>query len=267
MHDTSVPWEPVFRDAHNKESIAGRCEMPVQKPNKAESVRNQWTKQRKGEAQRFHGDGSTATPNPSSASRSGGSHFAKPSASDGVSEAVPMATAGTHAKAVVSPQAHAVQAQPQVSAQPRPQGVRVKRPPAQMTPYSRYSDRYRNGSSQSASVVAEQSTHGVETVRSWLPYIIYGGVSVVASVLWCVLARTMTQGPLAPGSLAITLGLVVLCAIVGAGIALAVVIAKLTAADQGLSFVDAFAPAIGKTALMMALGVIVWIVSSAVVTL
>lgn len=259
--------------------------MPVQKPNKADSVRNQWTQQRAGEAQRPSHD----------APASGGSHFAAPAGGE-----VPLATsAGSHAKAASSASqapskpslanipslgetgsiakvsgASESAAEPQ-KAEPQKNEkssvARAKRPPAQATPYSRYNNRYRTGGTGGAASAlpvgmgAAASQEHPETLKAWLPFIIYGGVSVLASVAWCILARTLATGPLEPGDLPITLGLVVLCLIVLAGIALAVVVTKFTQDDTGLSFVDAFTPAIGKTALVMLIGIIVWVAASAVV--
>lgn len=254
--------------------------MPVQKPNKADSVRKQWTQQRTGEAQRSSHDVPAA----------GGSHFAAPAGGD-----IPLATsAGSHAKATSSAsQAPSkpslanipslgetgaiakVSAAPEPAVEPqkkeKPSAPRTKRPPAQAAPYSRYNNRYRTGgangvaSALPAGMGAAASQERPTTLKEWLPFIIYGGVSVVASIAWCALVRTLITGPLEPGDLPITLGLVILCIIVLAGIALAVVVTKFTQDDTGLSFVDAFAPAIGKTALVMLVGIIVWVAASAVV--
>lgn len=273
--------------------------MPVQKPNKAESVRNQWTQQRKGEAQRSSKDASTT----------GGSHFAKPVSGD----ASLASSTGNHAKTAQKPsvaagdsgQSHTTasrsalaklpglgetgetpkvevagaptqsagasgQSQAKAPA-PKVPTHRTKRTSPQATPYSRYNNRYRSGTAASSpSLPAGMAAVPQERepfAQAWLPFIVYGAVAMVVSIAWCVLGRTLTTGPIEPGSLVLTIGLVLLCVIVLAGIALAVVLAKFHADDKDLSFVDAFAPAIGKTALAMAAGVIVWIVSSAIVTL
>ena len=267
--------------------------MPVQKPNKAESVRNQWTQQRKGEAQRSSKDVPVT----------GGSHFAKPASGD-----APLASStGSHAKSAQKP-AGAVEGSSQspkaaarsslanlpalgetgqtpkidaaaqnsrVSAQSQsrmPQRPKApKRASAQATPYSRYNNRYRSGGAAAPSSLpagmAPAPQESQPFMQAWLPFIIYGAASAVASVVWCVLGRLTATGPIEPGSLVLTIGLALLCVIVLAGIALAVIRARFRAADEEMSFVDAFAPAIGKTAIAMVVGVIVWIVSSAIITL
>lgn len=245
--------------------------MPVQKLNKAESVRNQWAQQRRGEVQRSHSDAvPTAT---------GGSHFAKPAAPSGTAPDPRAAAQEPRPASSRSGMADLMRASDTGMAQRVSASVAQERasrqPSAPTASYSRYNNRYRNNEPGSASSMpvgmmgdmAPAYDEEKRGLRSWLPYIVYGLVAVLASVVWCAVSRVTATGPLVPGSLAITVGLVVLCVIVLAGIALALVAAKLTADADGLSFVDAFAPAIGKTAVAMVLGVIVWVVSSAIVTL
>lgn len=128
-----------------------------------------------------------------------------------------------------------------------------KRAGGKAAPYSRYNQRY----IELAQTAAKPQGLAFELV----PYCVYGGIAVVATLLWCAVACTAGK----EAASASLIGLVLLCVVVIGGIALAVVIAKLTMdSHKELDTVEIAAAAIGRSALAMMAAVLVWVLASAV---
>lgn len=127
-----------------------------------------------------------------------------------------------------------------------------KRAGGKAAPYSRYNQRY----VELAQTIAKPEGLAFELV----PYCVYAGVAVAATLLWCAVACTAGKGA-ASASL---VGLVLLCVVVIAGIALAAVLTKLTIdSHEELDTVEIAAAAVGRSALAMMAAVLVWVLASA----
>ena len=201
----------------------------------------------------------------------GGSHFKAPAAaqtrpgSKAVS-GLPLVQSGSHGGGHKSASTGADKASepalatsdPSVSSTPHRLPKRSKKHASgKAMPYSRYNRRYTELSG--AAVALEGPTF------SWTPYCIYGGVAVLVILAWCVASHFMTGEA---ASIMPVVGLVVLCATVVAGIALAVVLAKLTmGSHEELDTVDVLASAVGKSALMMVVAVLIWVLASAIISI
>lgn len=184
----------------------------------------------------------------------------------------PAGAAQTHAAATkVSSQVTATRVQegtaaasPSSEAQPQSQPAGShglakrgkKRGGGKAAPYSRYNQRY----VELAQTMAKPEGLAFELV----PYCVYAGIAVGATLLWCAVACTAGKGA-ASTSL---VGLVLLCFVVVAGIALAAVLTKLTMdSHKELDTVEITAAAVGRSALAMMAAVLVWVLASAVASI
>ncbi len=128
-----------------------------------------------------------------------------------------------------------------------------KRAGGKATPYSRYNTRY-----------AEISSAGSRpqgAAFNWWPYCIYGGASVLVTLVWCV--ASIASGVAVP-----TIGIALLCVIVAAGLILATVLSVLTIKQENdLDNVDILSSSVWRTALMMVGAVVIWVLAAAVINL
>lgn len=149
---------------------------------------------------------------------------------------------------------------------------------AQIKKYSRYNRRYLDRdqlgvSAGAPGAVVEPKGGGFVLLSddglafSWLPFMVYGGVAALVCAAWCVVARVLAAAPLIPGDALLTVGLILLCVIVAAGLVLAGIAAKLTLDEDGAEAFDVFSSAIGKTAIAMVAAIVVWVICMAVATM
>ena len=264
---------------------AERCGMSTKKQNKVDSVRQQWTQQRKGEM-----SAREETP------VSRGSHFAKPIGSSGIVETIkfdeidaddalfsipavptPMVpspsptavpTSGDSVKDASDMHRHLkiVGASGEMPAIPR----KATKNPAAL-PYSRYNKRYLTESSNtpfSAPLFEGGEDPSDALAYVWKPYLAYGLVCVVTSIVWGVVTRFALSNDGVPvdGDISQTCGLALLCLIVVGGVGVAVATAMVTLRNnEDVSGGDVFASSLGKTMLMMLIGIAVWFAMMALV--
>jgi hypothetical protein len=128
--------------------------------------------------------------------------------------------------------------------------------------YSRYNKRYTNPERAELGLgidVVLRTTIN-EPAYVWPPFLVYGGAAVLLPLVWCLVAS-----PADPSGPAVAAALALLCAVVAAGVVLAVATAVASLRrDERLIPSDVFAVALGKTALMMVLGVLTWVASMAI---
>jgi hypothetical protein len=153
---------------------------------------------------------------------------------------------------------------PAVTMRPRQAGRPARTKVAQ---YSRYNRRYTTAARARATArTFEPLTVHVtidQPAYRWLPFAVYGGACCGLSVVWYVMALVAGTPILHGGALA-TLGLVLLCLEVCAGLVLVPLVTRVTLDhEQGLMAADVVAVSLGKTALMMVLAIIVWVVVTA----
>lgn len=193
--------------------------------------------------------------------------------------AAPAAPAQSGAHAASSPSATpSAPATPAAAHQRKISGVSGEFPkvplrPArsQAIPYSRYNKRYLQHAERVdlGSVVGSFSTSGIEGAPAygWAPFLGYGAVSVLASVVWCaVVCLTSTEAPVA-GDASLTAGIALLVLIVLGGLGtVAVTTALSLRAYDDLSRADVLASAVGKVALSLLVAVAAWVGAMAFVT-
>lgn len=147
--------------------------------------------------------------------------------------------------------------------------LRVKKSPA--IPYSRFNKRYLTqgpkmdfGSALGA--FAGEPMEGAPAY-GWKAFATYGIASVALSIVWCIAVKIAVPGPLSADSFEATLGVVLLCVTVVAGIVLFAVTMSMTRHNvPEYPASDIAASALGKTSLMMVAGVAAWVLASFFVT-
>lgn len=192
----------------------------------------------------------------------GGSHF-KPAAAAQTqpgSKAVAPVPRFDSTPTTKGPQRQGVSGREQpsnVPTMPYGSSKKKKRAGGKASPYSRYNTRY-----------AEISSAGLRPdgmAFDWWPYCIYGAVAVLLTLVWCVVSIVSAHAVQVTMAL---VGIVLLCAIVVAGLGLAVTLSLLTLRrEEGLEAMDVWATAVGRIALMMVGSVVIWILASAIISL
>lgn len=151
--------------------------------------------------------------------------------------------------------------------------VRVRR--SEALPYSRYNKRYvcdapsaseRRGEGPSAlDLFRAEPVEGVP-VYSWMPYLAYGAASALLPLVWLVVVRFALSAQPQAGDVSMTVGVLLLCAIVLSGIVLVACTALQSKKNDDMPTGDAMTLALGKTAPMMVAGTGVWVLSMALST-
>lgn len=147
--------------------------------------------------------------------------------------------------------------------------LRVKKSPA--IPYSRFNKRYltqgpKMDFESALGAFAGESMDGAPAY-GWKAFAVYGIASVALSIVWCIAVKVAVPGPLSADSFEATVGVVLLCATVVAGIALFAATTSMTHRNvPEYPVSDVAASALGKTSLMMVAGVAVWVLASFFVT-
>ena len=135
--------------------------------------------------------------------------------------------------------------------------------------YSRYSNGYseKPEARQLTDYVAAFQTEPTQgaPAYSWLAFAVYGAFSVVASVVWVVIAMASGAVPLTGASPLMLAGLVILACIVVAAFVCAVATSVATLRSGRFETGDVWASAVGKSALVLLGSLVVWIVCAAIV--
>jgi len=227
--------------------------MSINKNNSDQSVRKLWTKQRKSEGLPV-----------SAAKADRGSHFAVPApVVDAEPASKPAPAAGMHRHAHLKITGASGE-MPKVP-------VRVRK--ADVDSYSRYNTRYIGENPATGDGSARRGGFATtpaegQPAYSWKPFVLYGGIAAIVTLLWVAVAKLVQTGPVVPGTPLFTLGIALLCLIVFSGFVLIAVTVSLTKrTDPELMTADVAASALGKGACVLLVGVGVWIAASAVLTL
>ncbi len=192
---------------------------------------------------------------------SGGSHFKPAGAAQtrpGSKAVAPVPRLDVKpAKKAQSPVAPSEERVQGAAAVPHRSSKKKKRAGGKASPYSRYNTRYAE--------ISSTGSHPDGMAFDWWPYCIYGAASVLLTLVWCVVSIVSSDAIKASMPV---VGIVLLCAIVVVGIALAAVLSVLTLRkEKDLDTVDVCSAAIGRMAIMMVGSVVIWILASAIISL
>lgn len=143
-----------------------------------------------------------------------------------------------------------------------------------MKQYSRYNERYaaaqtgKQGSAEKGSTAFTTKAAPGQPAYSWIPFLVYAAICIAASLAWVIVAKLVGAAVLVPGDPMLTLALVLLCAIVVAGIGLILATASITRrSDDELMAADVVASALLKGSLAMFVSAACWMGCLMLVTL